>query len=178
MARFDDLDQYFAPGLTLTVRGREYQVPLPSAELGLWCQRIAQAAGAMHSAETTDEIRDAVGRLQALPELDGDLTLPQRVLGPVYDQMVADEVPFPHIEVCGETAYVWIINGEDAALRYWTSGGRPEARGPDNRAARRAARSTGTGGAGTTRSRTSTSGTTSRPKKPTTAGRRSRGSSS
>lgn len=174
MARkFGDLDEYWSPGLVLTVRGREYTVPLPSAELGLWCQRIASTAGAIHQASTEDEIQAAVEKIESLPELDGeDLTLAQRLLGPVYDQMVADKVPFPYIEFCGSTAYVWVVAGEEAAERYWTSGGRPEAVRPVNRAQRRAAARatgrTGTAGASATRSQASTSGTRS-PKKSVSA---------
>lgn len=179
-----DLDEYFAPGLTLTVLGKKYVVPLPSAELGLWCQRVAQAGGAIHAAATPAEAQAAIDRVNALPELDGDLTLAQRVLGAVYEQLAADKVPHPYIEYCGATAYVWIIAGEEAAERYWTSGGRPEALSPTpaNRAERRAAGKTSTAAAATTRTPVSSSGTKSPRKsaKSTTARRatRSRGSSS
>lgn len=174
MARtFGDLDRYWSPGLTLTVRGQEYTVPLPSAELGLWCQRIASTAGAIHQASTQQEIQAAVEKIESLPELDGeDLTLAQRLLGPVYDQMVADKVPFPYIEFCGNTAYVWIIAGEEAAERFWKSGGRPEAMRPANRGERRAAKKatgqTNTAAASATRSQASGSGTRS-PKKSVSA---------
>ena len=164
MARFDDLDRYFDPGLTLTVRGREYRLPLPSAELGLWCRRMAEAAGAVNEASTPEEMEAAVARVNALPNLPGDLTLPERVLGDVYGRMVADGVPDPYLTFCGNTAYVWIIGGEEAAEAYWTSGGRPEVLGPGNRAQRRAARTggTSTAGAAETPSAASTSGTSSR----------------
>lgn len=169
--KLTDLDEYFSPGLTLTVLGREYTVPLPSAELGLWCRRVAQAAGELHSASTEEEMQAAVERVNALPELPGDLTLPERVLGEVHDQMVKDQVPDPYIQFCGQTAYIWIIAGEEAAERYWTSGGRPEAwsPAPANRAERRArarAGKTSTGAAAATQKRASTSGTTSPRKSP------------
>jgi hypothetical protein len=165
MARFDDLDRYFDPGLTLTVRGKEYVLPLPPAELGLWCRRVAEAAGAVNAASTPQELEAAVGRVHALPDLPGDLTLPERTLGDAYRQMVADGVPDPYITFCGNTAYVWIIGGEQAAEAYWTSGGRPEALGPGNRASRRAAERTGgtsTAVASGTRPPASTSGTNTR----------------
>lgn len=164
MPRFDDLDRYFDPGLTLTVRGKEYVLPLPSAELGLWCRRIAEAAGAVNEASTPEEMDAAVARVHALPTLPGDLTLPERTLGDVYQLMVADGVPDPYIIFCGNTAYVWIIGGEQSAEAYWTSGGRPEALGPGNRAQRRAARAggTSTAAAAATRPQGSTSGTSTR----------------
>lgn len=173
--RLHDLDAYWSPGLTLTVRGREYTLPLPSAELGLWCRRLAEVTGEVHNASNEQEIQAAVARIEALPQLPGDLSLPERVLGDVYQQMAADQVPDPHIQFCGQTGYIWIIGGEDAAERYWTSGGRPEAQRPTNRQARRAQNRAGTGGSRTaeadaTPAPASTSGTTSPP----TQGRKSR----
>ncbi|MFG2059664.1 hypothetical protein ACGFI9_37200 [Micromonospora sp. NPDC048930] len=160
-AKLGDLDEYWSPGLTLTVKGKEYTVPLASAELGLWCRRIAQITGDIHGASTEAEMQAAVARIEALPDLPGDLSLEERVLGPVYQQMVDDKVEDPYIQFSGQTGYIWIIAGEEAAERYWTSGGRPEAWGPvPNRADRRAGR-TSTGAAGTTKPQASTSGTTS-----------------
>ncbi|MEU5945140.1 hypothetical protein ABZ793_06205 [Micromonospora sp. NPDC047465] len=172
-----DLDEYWSPGLTLTIKGKEYVVPLASAELGLWCRRIAQLTGEIHTASTEQEMQAAVARIDALPELPGsDLSLPERVLGDVYQQMMADAVPDPYIQFAGQTAYLWIIGGEEAAERYWTSGGRPEAWGPTNRKERRAAGRTSTDAGNGTRTPASTSGTRS-PTKSAGSGRarRSRG---
>jgi hypothetical protein len=179
---FGDLDEFFDPGLTLTVRGKEYVLPLPSAELGLWCRRIAQSAGEVTSASTDEELAEASARAHdraaELPPLPGGdrLSFEQLLLGPVHAQMMDDEVPDPYIQFCAQTAYIWIIGGEDNAARYWTSGGRPEARGPGNRAQRRAAQRTSTGAATETSSRASTSGTSS-PRSSSGSGRarRSRG---
>lgn len=167
MAKFGDLDRYYDPGLTLTVLGKEYVLPLPSAELGLWCRRIAQAAGEIGASSSDDDMQAAVdranARIEALPELPGDLTFPERVLGPALEQMTADRVPDPYIEFCSTTAYVWIIAGEAAAERYWTSGGHPEAPGPvPNRADRRATQRTSTAEVTGTPTPGSTSGTSSR----------------
>ncbi|WP_320069601.1 hypothetical protein [Micromonospora sp. RTGN7] len=170
-AKLADLDEYWSPGLELTVRGRKYVVPLASAELGLWCRRLAQITGDVHTASTDADMQAAVERIEALPELPGgpDVSLPERVLGPVYQQMAGDGVEDPYIQFSGQAAYIWIIGGEDAAERFWTSGGRPpEASGPTNRKERRAAGSS-TGGAGKTRTPASTSGTRS-PKKSAASG--------
>lgn len=174
--KLGELDEYFNPGLELTVLEREYVVPLPSAELGLWCQRVAAATGAINEASSEAEVQAAVDRVEALPELDGDLTLAQRTLGETYDQMAADGVPHPYLEFCGQTAYIWIIAGEDAAKRYWTSGGHPEASRPTpNRAERRAQiGGSRTDAAESTPKPGSTSGTTSR----TTSRKRGRGKGS
>lgn len=160
-----DLDAYFSPGLELTVRGKGYTVPLASAELGLWCRTIAEATGAVSEDSSPEEMRQAVSRLERLPQLPGEMSLAQRLLGSAYDEMVSDQVPDVYIEFCSATAYIWIIAGEEQAQRYWESGGRPEARRPGNRADRRAeakAGVNGTAAASGTPSPASTSGTRSR----------------
>ncbi len=171
MARFGDLDEYLDPGLTLTVRGKEYTLPLPSAELGLWCRRIALMAGEAGAASSDEELAEASSRARKwaaeLPPLPGAerLSFEQLLLGPVHAEMMADKVPDPYVQFCAQTAYIWLIAGEDQAERYWTSGGRPEAAGPGNRASRRAnARKTSTDAASTTPTPASTSGTSSRPR--------------
>ncbi|MDP9799344.1 hypothetical protein J2S43_007856 [Catenuloplanes nepalensis] len=173
--RLADLDEFFSPGLVLTVRGQEYTVPLASAELGVWCRRMAVATGEITHASTAAEMQAAIERIDAVPELPGPaLTLPERVLGDVYARMVADEVPDPYVQFCGATAYIWIISDEETAARYWQSGGRPEALRPAGSRAERRARTGGsnTAAATATPSAASTSGTTSRPSRRT--GRRRR----
>ncbi|GAA3455874.1 hypothetical protein GCM10018962_77080 [Dactylosporangium matsuzakiense] len=172
---FAELDEFFSPGLTLTVRGREYVVPLPSAELGLWCRRIAAVAGDVTAASTEAEMAAAAARANErakelpTPPGDEDLSFEQLLLGTAYDAMAADDVADPYVQFCAQTTYVWIIAGEDAAAQFWHAGGRPEAREPDNRAGRRAAakttgRKTSTAAGSATRRPASTSGTSSRRK--------------
>ncbi|NIL56711.1 DUF7426 family protein [Salinispora arenicola] len=180
--RLGDYQQYHDPTFTLgDVPGRggvlrDYVIPQPSAELGLWCEGVAQMVGAINDASSPDEVQAAVDALNRLPELETGLTLAQRVMGSAYDVMMADGVPHTAIQHCAGTVYAWIVGGERAAERYWMSGGRPEASGPGNRAQRRQANRNGTGGnrtaeADTTQPPASGSGTTSLP----TPGRRSRG---
>lgn len=183
MAKFTDLDEYFDPGLVLTVRGKEYTLPLPSAELGLWCRRIAQTAGEITEASSDQELLEvgdrARARADALPPLPGDLTFEERMLGTAYTAMLADQVPDPYVQFCAQTAYIWIIGDAEAAERYWTCGGRPELLARTNRAERRATQKTNTAGASATQSPGSTNGTSSRPRSRRRGGAaRSRGSSS
>lgn len=175
-ARLSGLGKYFAPGLVLAdVPGRdgverEYTVPLASAELGLWCQTIANATMQIHRASTPEDVQEAVKLVEQLPEMDGQTSLERRVLGDAYDQMTADGVSHQHIAYCAATAYAWILGGDEAAERYWTSGGVPgEAVGPvPNRADRRASQKAGsspttsTGAATTTPHPASGRGTNSR----------------
>jgi hypothetical protein len=168
--KLGDLADYFSPGLSLTVRGREYTIPLASAELGLWCRTISEATGAVDETSTPDEMRRVAERMAKLPELPGEMSLAQRLLGSAYDEMVADRVEDVYIEFCTQTAYIWVIAGEEAAARWWQSGGRPEALRPATNRAERRAGGTSTAGDGATRPQASTSGTTSR----TRSGRRRR----
>ncbi len=168
MERFTELEEHFQPGLELTVKGRQYVVPLASAELGLWCRLIAKITGQITAASTDGEMRAAAEGIESLPSLPGDSgeTLAQRTLGAAYGQMTADRVPDPYIEYCGITAYMWIVGGEEAARRWWYSGGNPESAARGNRAERRTGGNSTAGAAKTNRAGY-TSGTNSR--------RRSRG---
>lgn len=170
--KFGDLAEYFNPGLTLTILGREYEIPLPSAELGLWCRRVAELAGSVGSDATEEEAQEAANRAADLPDLPGDMPFTERLLGVAYRQMVANGVPDPYVQFAGQTVYLWIVAGEDTAARFWQSGGsRPESEGPGNRAQRRAATSTSTAAANGTRSPASTSGTSSRKRSGRRGGR-------
>ncbi len=178
MAKLSGLSEFFRPGLELGgVPGRDeversYVVPLPSAELGLWCQLLAEQGGRIHSASTAEEMQEIITAIEAeLPELGADAkTMAQKVLGSAYAAMMADGVDHLSIQYCGNTAYAWIVGGEEAAERYWKSGGQPgEAQRPANRQERRAGR-TNTGAANATKQPASTSGTRS----PTRSSRRGR----
>jgi len=145
VAKLKALDEFFDDTLTLPVGGKEYTIPAPDAETGLLCQRLMQAGVAAAAGQQTD--------LSDLAELDDDqeTDLYKRCLGPVYDQLIADKVTWPRIKHCGVTAFLWIAADLETAMKFWDSGGAPEALAP-NRAASEAA-------ASTTRSRGSTSGT-------------------
>lgn len=160
--QFADLDAVFSPGIRFSIAGRPYTILPPSAEVGLWCQRLAQAAGVLRAAETDAELAAAMEQIGEVPDLPGDLTMPQRVLGPLWQQLADDGVDHARIRFVALTAFAWVIGDEDAARRYWDSGGRPEAVAP-NRATRRAAATAATGAASMTPSRGSGSGTRSRP---------------
>jgi hypothetical protein len=159
MAKLKALDEFFDDTLTLPVGGTDYTVPAPTAETGLLCQRLMQAGVAAASGKETD--------LTDLADLDDDqeTDLYKRCLGPVYDQMLAAKVSWPVLKHCGVTVFLWIAVDVDAAMKFWESGGDPEALAP-NRAASKAA-------ASSTRSRGSTSGTN-----PSRAAQRSRGKTS
>lgn len=168
MAKFADLDEFLESSLTLPVGGRMYVIESPDAELGLWCQRLYTLALQIQQGETPSPIPP----LKALPDdpdqtpitAESNASVPQderlfrRLLGPVWDQLHADRVPWHKIKMVAETAVFWVGAGLELAEAYWNSGGNPEALSPN----RKARRSTNTGGANTTKKPASGNGTKSR----------------
>ncbi|MEU1883432.1 hypothetical protein ABZ470_39515 [Streptosporangium sp. NPDC020072] len=130
MAKFKDLDDFFDDSLPLPVGGKTYRIPPPSAEVGLYCQRLAEAGVAAASGKDVSEanLDDA-----------NELELYGKVLGPVYDQLVADGVSWPRIKHVAVTAFLWIVGNDDAAAAFWEQG--PEAAAPA-KTVRKAGRST------------------------------------
>ncbi|GAA5056466.1 DUF7426 family protein [Streptomyces similanensis] len=145
---FKELGALLDAGLPLPIGGKTYTVPPPSAKTGLRVQNVMQAAA---TAAGGGKVSDAV--LDDAAELD----LYRDVLGTAYAEMIADGVKWPALKHCAMTAVAWIIQDEDAAERYWNSGGDPSQLAP-NRATRRAS----SGTESSTRSRGSTSSTTRR----------------
>lgn len=152
MARFQDLGEFFDETLTLPIKGTEYVVPSPSAELGLAVESIVMRGGQL----TDDEIE--------LLTDDEERDLYARLLGPAHAEMIENGVPWSMIQHAGKTAMIWIAMGQEAAERAWLGKGLTDPT-PANRAERR--RSTRTAAGSKTPARASTSGTRSR--RPTSA---------
>ncbi|MGI5178674.1 DUF7426 family protein [Dactylosporangium sp. CA-152071] len=177
-----ELDQYFDPGLSFYATGRDdvsrqYTVPLPAADLGLWCVRAAQLQrkgrkdpSKMSPAEL-DELLDEVEKLPPPPG-DQGLTMQERVLGETLAALVDAGVPHHYCEFAFRLAMVWIITSDDPTVEaYYRAGGRPEAPSPANREERRAAaRSSGrTSTAAVPETLTAASGSGTRSRKTSSA---------
>lgn len=177
MTDFGSVDEVLADerGIDFTARGRPYTIRPPTALVGLWCERLASAAGMVSAAKTDGELADAMRRVGEIPDLPGDLTMPQRVLGQLWQQLADDGIDHVTVRHIALTAFAWAVADKDAASRYWSSGGHPERLAP-NRASRR---SPSTGAESTTPGRGSTSGTNSpRTRRRHGRGRRSGGTGS
>lgn len=110
-----DLEEFFDPTLRLPIRGKTYVVRSPSAAVGLRAQRLmATGVAAVNGVELSAE--DVKGL-----ELDDDQEreLMPQVLGDVYDEMLADGLPWHWIRHAGTTAFMWIASGREAAERFW-----------------------------------------------------------
>ena len=149
--KFEALEELLDEVIELPVLGKTYKIPSPSAKDGLRIEQITNIA--VRAAAGGDVTADA----EALDD-DEERDLFQLCLGTVYEEMLADSVPWVWLRHAGLTAMVWISSGLSAAERFWASAGNPETEAP-NRAARRS----GSAAASKTRSRGSTSGTSQPP---------------
>lgn len=111
---FHEIDE--APELRLPVSGKTYVVASPDAKTGLWVTSMMQATGAVLAGVVPEE--------DARLELDDDeeRDLYRRILGPTYDELMDDKVPWHTFKRIGTTAFVWVAFGDDAAERAWNRG--------------------------------------------------------
>jgi hypothetical protein len=108
---FEDLGGLIADELRLPIRGRTYVVPSPSAADGLRVQRITTlAARVIAGGEAVDT--------QLLDD-EQEIDLYRLALGPAYEQLLADEVPWTALRHAALTAVTWIATDEATALAYW-----------------------------------------------------------
>lgn len=132
MGSFEDVAEYFDDTLKLPVSGKTYTIQGPSAELGLLCQRrwIAMSA-ATEGQQVTEAERDRIRLDDAEEEL-----FTQRLLGPAWDQMVADGVSFALLQHVGLTVFLWVVAGTESAEEFWQAP-KDQAKPKPNRASRR-----------------------------------------
>jgi hypothetical protein len=111
--------------LSLPYKGKTYLIPPVDAETGLRFQRLAEVAAKLAQAPENGE---GTG-----PELDavvlddaGEVDLYRDALGPVYDAMIADRVPWPMLKVAAVTAWLDAAVSREAAEAYWNAAGTPD----------------------------------------------------
>lgn len=116
---FADLDEFFDDSLRLPVGGKVYVIASVDAETGLWCQRmmISAADVATGGQLSEDDIEDLV------LDDDQERDMYKRVLGPVYDQLIADGVSWERLKHVGTTAFMWAAGNKQNAEEFWVSGG-------------------------------------------------------
>jgi len=162
-ATLEQLGSFLDPILAVPFRGKTYQVPAVDAETGLRLQKLVSAGV---RAATEDSLDPAT--IELVNDAD-ELGFYETVLGPVYDELLADGASFPALKFIGQTALLWHAQDYAMAETFWRAEGKAPA---PNRAARRTATRTSTAAASTTKPRASRSGTTT-PK--ATASRASNG---
>lgn len=106
-------------GLKLPIGGKVYAVPPVSAELG---PRLEVLIAAGVDVARGNDLRD--DDRQVLDDL-GERELYRDVLGPVYDEMLADKVPWPALKHAAMTVMIDAATDRATAERYWQSLGKP-----------------------------------------------------
>src|SRR6478752_5332110 len=120
---FKSYDDFANASLRLPIKGKMYVIPSPDAATGLFCQRLmAVGTSAALGQEPEGDTVDAI-----LSD-DDERDLYRRLLGPAWDEMIADDVPWMVMQHAGTTAMVWVTNGWNAAEEYWNR------QGPDPKA--------------------------------------------
>jgi hypothetical protein len=153
MPELKELDSFLNPTLLVPAMGKEYRIAAVDAETGLRLQRMMTAG-----------MKTSAG--QELSEKDIELVSDEdeedfykTVLGPTYDELIADKVPYAGLKAIASLAMIWTTQSFDVAQQYFLAGGKaPEA----NREARRTATRTRTAAATTTPKPASASTTSTR----------------
>lgn len=185
-----DLNDFFDPDATFTVKGKLYRVPAVSAALGLWGRKVAALREAVADDATPQEKLAALQAAEAEigePPLPEGMTMQEALLSrELLAELAADGVPDPAIEHLTETVYGRIVYGDKFAKAIFQGEFGPKAT-PANRQERRAVKkaaprkaasaspTTSTAKAATTRKPASGSGTKSLPAKAAKAAPASRG---
>lgn len=143
---FRELDEWFDSSLKLPIQGKTYRIESVDAETGVWCQRIFSVA--VKAADGGDVDAETVKTLAF--DDDQEIDLYSRLMGPTYDEMRTDGLPWEWIKLAGTTCLMWVVNGMEAAEAFWNAGGgTPEAGRPepqDRKAPARKARQDSTAG--------------------------------
>jgi hypothetical protein len=140
------------PGIRSTAHpdGKTYKVPSPDARTGAWLASIAELG--VRSASGAEMAQEDAAKLKLDDEQER--TWYQRILGPAYDEMIADGVAWVMLKRVGDDAYLCFGLDEDVADMVLASQGEPQARA--NRATRRATQHTDQKTAGSKSGRAST----------------------
>ena len=141
---FQDLNEFFTPGLPLPINGKTYLIPEVSAADGL---RLLQLI-AMNALDATTEQREALKLLgaewtvdevevptfdeatgkQAVKTVDGkqvEVTRKEKIgkwSGGLFDEMSADGLTMDQIVHAGVTSIVKAAKGMKAAEEHWAAG--------------------------------------------------------
>ena len=168
--------QAFQGPIELPIGGKTYTLPSVSAAVGVRVTLIAERSSEVLTIAARNEEARAKAAANGEPEpeleevpdfeiegVDKIEDLNKELLGPVYDKMVADGVPYEALVMAGQVATHDFLYGRAAAEAYWNSGGDPKAVAETLPAANVFSQSTGA--ENTTPTQASTSGTKPRPKK-------------
>lgn len=153
MSKLKDLLEVVGDGHHLPIGGKEYHVPHVSAEVALrfsaltaTAERLKAEAEANPDADA-DDVLSVEDREVLSDAAERDL-FAESLTPEVYAEMRADGVPYEAIKLAAMYVLIYAQAGEEVAGTYWATGGKGQ---KPNRAQRRTATRTRTGGGRTTR---------------------------
>lgn len=107
-------------GLKLPINGKVYALPAVSAELGPRLQLLMSAGVTVGLGQDL-----AADHLQVLDD-QAESDLYRDILGPVYDEMVTDKVPWSALKHAAMTGLVDATVDRATAEQYWEDMGKPQ----------------------------------------------------
>jgi len=153
MTELKELDSFLNPTLLVPAMGKEYRIAAVDAATGLRLQKMMVTGMKTYAGQDLTE-KD----LELVSDEDEE-DFYRTVLGPVYDELLADKVPYQGLKQIASLVMIWTTQSFDAAQQYFLAGGKaPE----PNREARRTATRTRTAAATTTQKPASQSSTSTR----------------
>ena len=118
-SQFQDLAEMWDPNLPLPIRGKTYSVPSPNIAVGLRAQAtVAIAVKVKAGGSVTPE---DVAALKLDDEQELEFT--QSMLGPVFTEMQADDIPWEYVRHAAKTVFMWLISDRDEAAQIWADRG-------------------------------------------------------
>jgi hypothetical protein len=144
--------------ITLPINGQKYTIAAVDADLGLFLTELstivtAVESGAKPSEAQIDSLKSMVEKL----DLNSEEGI-RRTLGPAFDQMRADGVPWAKIQLAVSTVVTWTVADKKTAIQVW-NGMPPKALVPQDHLV-------GKGSGSTTKKKASTKRTSGSPKAP------------
>ncbi len=151
MPTFEAVDDYLdLEGITLPIAGKNYLIRPVDALTGLEVTRLmGLVVDATNGQDITDDPR--VAAVLEANEAASE-SFEKRILGEALDEMLADGVPWPMVQLAFQTCMIWISQGVEQAARYWAAGGGAMGKAP-SRKTRRATRKGRQGSAGSKKHR-------------------------
>lgn len=134
---FKDLQEYVEPWIDLPIGGKSYRIDSVDAETGIYCQQVLELGFAAKRGDELSE--DDLSSLSLDDDEERDFN--RRLLGPAYDEMIADRVPWEFVKHAARTVFAWTVQDRATAEAVWMAGGSPEGRRPapqDRRPAKKA----------------------------------------
>ena len=153
MTELQELDDFLSPVLLVPARGKDYRINAVDAATGLRLQKM-MATGIKVQAG-----RDLTEKDLELVSDEEEEDFFRTVLGPTYDELIADKIPYQGLKQIASLVMIWTTQSFDAAQQYFLAGGKAPA---PNREARRTATPTRTAAATTTKRPASANTTSTR----------------